>query len=152
MLFMAGGGRIQRVHGPFVSDDEVEQIVAYLKTQGAPEYVEAVTEEGGEGEVAGFGNDLGGGSTGGSGDELYDQAVAVILRDKKVSTSYIQRKPDRTHGAGGLDLLRQPCGQARNTGRLGWRHVIIRRCRNVAVLTADNRVRNYRFMSTGGMI
>jgi S-DNA-T family DNA segregation ATPase FtsK/SpoIIIE len=92
MLFMAGGGRISRLHGPFVSDDEVEQIVAYLKTQAAPEYVEAVTEEGGEGEVAGFGNDLGGGSVGGSGDELYDQAVAVVLRDKKVSTSYIQRR------------------------------------------------------------
>jgi S-DNA-T family DNA segregation ATPase FtsK/SpoIIIE len=90
MLFMAGGGRISRLHGPFVSDDEVEQIVAYLKTQGAPEYVEAVTEEGGEGEVAGFGTDIGGG--GGSGDELYDQAVAVVLRDKKVSTSYIQRR------------------------------------------------------------
>ena len=89
MLFMAGGGRISRLHGPFVSDTEVEQIVAYLKTQAAPEYVEAVTEDTGDGEAGGFGGDFGGG---GSGDDLYDQAVAVVLRDKKVSTSYIQRR------------------------------------------------------------
>jgi S-DNA-T family DNA segregation ATPase FtsK/SpoIIIE len=89
MLFMAGGGRISRLHGPFVSDAEVEQIVAYLKTQAAPEYVEAVTEDTGDGESGGFGGDIGGG---GSGDDLYDQAVAVVLRDKKVSTSYIQRR------------------------------------------------------------
>jgi S-DNA-T family DNA segregation ATPase FtsK/SpoIIIE len=90
MLFMAGGGRVSRLHGPFVSDDEVEQIVAYLKTQAAPNYVEAVTEEttaeeGGEGFDS-FGN------SNGSGDELYDKAVAVVIRDKKVSTSYIQRR------------------------------------------------------------
>ena len=89
MLYMAGGGRISRLHGPFVSDGEVENIVAYLKSQAAPEYVEAVTEESGEADPGGFGSDIGGGS---SGDELYDQAVAVVLRDKKVSTSYIQRR------------------------------------------------------------
>jgi len=92
MLFMAGGGRISRLHGPFVSDTEVEEIVNFLKSQGAPDYVEAVTED--DGEDGG-----GGGSTegsaempGSSGNDLYDQAVAVVLRDRKVSTSYIQRR------------------------------------------------------------
>jgi S-DNA-T family DNA segregation ATPase FtsK/SpoIIIE len=89
MLYMAGGGRIIRLHGPFVSDEEVEKIVRFLKTQGKPEYVEAVTEEPEDGELgpAGLGS-----PEGGSGDELYDQAVAVVLRDRKVSTSYIQRR------------------------------------------------------------
>jgi S-DNA-T family DNA segregation ATPase FtsK/SpoIIIE len=90
MLFMAGGGRISRLHGPFVSDDEVEQIVAHLKTQGVPDYVEAVTEESALGDGGGDFDAAGPG--GGSGDDLYDQAVGVVLRDKKVSTSYIQRR------------------------------------------------------------
>jgi S-DNA-T family DNA segregation ATPase FtsK/SpoIIIE len=90
MLYMAGGGRISRLHGPFVSDDEVEKIVKHLKAQGAPEYVEAVTEESDE---DGEGVPLeGGDAPGSSGDSLYDQAVAVVLRDKKVSTSYVQRR------------------------------------------------------------
>ena len=90
MLYMAGGGRISRLHGPFVADDEVEKIVAHLKAQGDPQYVEAVTEEpedGAYGEGGGMGAE-----GGGSGDELYDQAVQVVLRDKKVSTSYVQRR------------------------------------------------------------
>ena len=91
MLYMAGGGRIQRVHGPFVSDDEVENVVAHLKLQGVPEYLDAITEDDGEDE------DSGGGKGGGSGnfdesDDPYDQAVAVVLRDGKASTSYIQRR------------------------------------------------------------
>ncbi len=90
MLFMAGGGRISRLHAPFVSDGEVEKIVNHLKAQGAPEYVEAVTEEPEEGEYGEPG--AMGGEGGGSGDDLYDQAVAVVLRDKKVSTSYVQRR------------------------------------------------------------
>jgi DNA segregation ATPase FtsK/SpoIIIE, S-DNA-T family len=89
MLYMAGGGRISRLHGPFVSDGEVEAIVKHLKGQGSPDYVEAVTEEAdeeyGDGTMAG-------GEMGSSGDSLYDQAVAVVLRDKKVSTSYVQRR------------------------------------------------------------
>ena len=90
MLYMAGGGRISRLHGPFVTDEEVEKIVRHLKSQGAPEYVESVTEEADEefGDAPALPGELGGGS----GDELYDQAVAVVLRDKKVSTSYIQRR------------------------------------------------------------
>jgi S-DNA-T family DNA segregation ATPase FtsK/SpoIIIE len=91
MLYMAGGGRISRLHGPFVSDDEVEKIVRFLKTQGTPEYLEAVTEEVEDGDMDGEGG-MPGLPGGGSGDELYDQAVAVVLRDKKVSTSYVQRR------------------------------------------------------------
>lgn len=88
MLYMAGGGRIQRVHGPFVADNEVEDIVAYLKTQGSPEYLESITEED---------EDEDGGGPSGTGnmaesDDPYDQAVAVVLRDGKASTSYVQRR------------------------------------------------------------
>ena len=91
MLYMAGGGRIQRVHGPFVSDDEVEKVVAHLKLQGVPEYLDAITEDDGEEEDGGKGSGSGGGSFDDSEDP-YDQAVAVVLRDGKASTSYIQRR------------------------------------------------------------
>ncbi|MDO9416599.1 FtsK/SpoIIIE family DNA translocase [Pararhizobium sp.] len=90
MLYMAGGGRIQRVHGPFVSDTEVEDVVAYLKTQGTPQYLDAITADDDEDD------DDGGGPAGTSNlsdsDDPYDQAVAVVLRDGKASTSYIQRR------------------------------------------------------------
>ncbi|HVW92880.1 MAG TPA: DNA translocase FtsK, partial [Devosia sp.] len=89
MLYMAGGGRIRRLHGPFVSDGEVESIVSHLKTQGAPDYLDSITadEEEAEAEMAG-GDDFGGSS----GDELYDKAVNIVLSDKKASTSYVQRR------------------------------------------------------------
>ncbi len=87
MLYMAGGGRIQRVHGPFVSDDEVEKVVRHLKLQGVPQYLDAITEDDDADEDGG----AGAGSYGES-DDPYDQAVAVVLRDGKVSTSYIQRR------------------------------------------------------------
>jgi DNA segregation ATPase FtsK/SpoIIIE, S-DNA-T family len=90
MLYMAGGGRIQRVHGPFVSDKEVEDVVAFLKTQGVPEYLDAITEDDDE-EGAGSGGGDGATSFEDS-DDPYDQAVAVVLRDGKASTSYIQRR------------------------------------------------------------
>ncbi|MBX9634142.1 MAG: DNA translocase FtsK [Magnetospirillum sp.] len=86
MLYMASGGRISRVHGPFVSDQEVEKVVEHLRSQAEPNYVEAVTEEE---EVLG-GGDAGGGG-GSSGDDLYDQAVALVAREGKASTSFIQR-------------------------------------------------------------
>ena len=94
MLYMAGGGRITRVHGPFVSDGEVEKVVAHLKTQGRPSYLEAVTsEEDEEGAAAGGDTPVFDQGEFGSGSgDLYDQAVAVVLRDKKASTSYIQRR------------------------------------------------------------
>ena len=88
MLYMAGGGRISRIHGPFVSDEEVEKIVRHLKKQGAPQYVEAVTEEGDDDEFSIDGMD----GAESSGDELFDKAVAIVVRDKKASTSYIQRR------------------------------------------------------------
>jgi S-DNA-T family DNA segregation ATPase FtsK/SpoIIIE len=97
MLFMAGGGRISRVHGPFVSDEEVERIVQHLKSQGAPDYLDAVTKED-ESEASLEGEDDGGavfdrGEFGSEeGGDLYDQAVAIVLRDKKASTSYVQRR------------------------------------------------------------
>jgi len=87
MLYMAGGGRIMRVHGPFVSDNEVEKVVRHLKKQGVPAYLDAITDEDEcEGED---GED---GEPGNSGDSLYDQAVAIVLRDRKASTSYVQRR------------------------------------------------------------
>jgi len=93
MLYMAGGGRISRVHGPFCSDDEVEKIVRHLKTQGQPQYLEAVTAA--EEEVDDDGNPIfDATSMGATGDatDLYQQAVQVVTRDKKASTSYIQRR------------------------------------------------------------
>lgn len=86
MLYMSGGSRIIRVHGPFVSDEEVSTVVKFLKEQGTPNYVEDVTAD--DGEMANFGEF---GGEGGSGDDLYDQAVQIVLRDRKASTSYIQR-------------------------------------------------------------
>ena len=88
MLYMAGGGRIRRVHGPFVSDDEVEQVVRFLKKQGAPQYLEQITAEPEDGGDSLFGT----GVEDGSGDELYDKAIAIVAQDKRASTSYIQRK------------------------------------------------------------
>ncbi|MCE3230794.1 MAG: cell division protein FtsK [Alphaproteobacteria bacterium] len=84
MLYMAGGGRITRVHGPFVRDDEVERIVAFLKTQAEPVYVNGVTDD--EGEFLNFDED---GSK--EGDSLYNQAVDLVRREGKASTSFIQR-------------------------------------------------------------
>ena len=88
MLYMAGGGRITRVHGPFVSDREVETIVKCLKDQAEPDYLQDITEEQ-EGPAA-FG-DPSASEGGGSGDGLYDQAVALVARERKCSTSFIQR-------------------------------------------------------------
>ncbi|MGX5777551.1 DNA translocase FtsK [Methylorubrum zatmanii] len=119
MLFMAGGGRTTRVHGPFCSDSEVESVVAHLKRQGRPSYLEAVTADDGssdqpekpakgsraaakaekddfaEGEEADapvFDIGAFAATAGAEGGELYEQAIAVVLRDRKASTSYIQRR------------------------------------------------------------
>jgi len=90
MLYMAAGGRIRRVHGPFVSDHEVEDVVRFLKSQGAPEYLDAVTEEADEESADPYATMMQG--NGESGDDLYDKALAVVARDRKASTSYIQRR------------------------------------------------------------
>jgi DNA segregation ATPase FtsK/SpoIIIE, S-DNA-T family len=90
MLYMAGGGRISRVHGPFVSDEEVEKVVRHLKAQGAPQYLESVTisededEDGGVFDATAMGAE--------DARDPYAQAVQVVLRDRKASTSYIQRR------------------------------------------------------------
>ncbi|CDZ48097.1 DNA translocase FtsK [Neorhizobium galegae] len=96
MLHMAGGGRISRVHGPFVSDAEVELVVRHLKTQGRPDYLGTVTEDEGDeededvsGQEAVFDKSAMGGD---DSDELYDKAVKVVMKDRKCSTSYIQRR------------------------------------------------------------
>jgi DNA segregation ATPase FtsK/SpoIIIE, S-DNA-T family len=91
MLYMAGGGRISRVHGPFVSDEEVEKVVRHLKSQGQPEYLEAVTAEEPTDEDGAVFDSTGMGGDGGGGD-LFAQAVAIVKRDRKASTSYIQRR------------------------------------------------------------
>ncbi len=89
MLYMAGGGRITRLHGPFVTDQEVEAVCAHLRSQGSPDYLDAITDDpDGDGDGDGGWGDDGGGS----GDDLYDRAVAVVTRDRKASTSYIQRR------------------------------------------------------------
>lgn len=94
MLYMAGGGRISRVHGPFCSDDEVEKVVRHLKSQGQPQYLEEVTKADDE-MVDEDGNPVfDATSIGATGDatDLYQQAVQIVMRDKKASTSYIQRR------------------------------------------------------------
>lgn len=83
MLYMASGGRVMRVHGPFVSDTEIEKVVTFLKSKGEPEYVDmAVSEE----DTLSYNTPVS------SQDTLYQQAVTIIMRDRKVSTSYIQRQ------------------------------------------------------------
>ncbi|MBI4031078.1 MAG: DNA translocase FtsK 4TM domain-containing protein [Proteobacteria bacterium] len=91
MLYMAGGGRISRVHGPFVSDAEVESVVNFLKAQGEPAYIDDVTEGGNFGDSEIMGALFGEGDSSSGGDELYNQAVAIVARERKASTSFIQR-------------------------------------------------------------
>ncbi len=92
MLYMAGGAKITRVHGPFCSDEEVEEIVNYLKSFGPPEYMSGVVDGPDEDKESDIDLVLGlGGNTDGE-DALYDQAVAIVIKDRKCSTSYIQRK------------------------------------------------------------
>jgi S-DNA-T family DNA segregation ATPase FtsK/SpoIIIE len=88
MLYMMGGGRITRVHGPFVSDGEVEEVVAHLKAQGTPEYLDAITADD-EIDADNYEQLAGSGE---ESNDLYDKAVAIVLRDRKASTSYIQRR------------------------------------------------------------
>ncbi|WP_172329709.1 DNA translocase FtsK [Mangrovicoccus sp. HB161399] len=92
MLYMAGGAKITRVHGPFASDEEVEEVVTYLKAYGPPEYVNTVLEGPDDEAAPDIDAVLGlGGNTTGE-DALYDKAVQIVIKDRKCSTSYIQRK------------------------------------------------------------
>ena len=139
MLYMAGGGRIARVHGPFVSDGEVEEVVRHLRAQGEPAYIEAVTDDP-DGEEGGLGLPGEGGEDGES-DQLYDQAVALVARERKCidqlhpappADRLQPRRPHhRAHGARGRGQPGQPCRQARGAGA---RH---RRSRALIASTAD---------------
>jgi S-DNA-T family DNA segregation ATPase FtsK/SpoIIIE len=94
MLYMAGGGKITRCHGPFVSDEEVEEVVNHLKAFGPPDYVGGVQDGPEEEKASDIDAVLGlntGGNTDGD-DALYDMAVQIAIKDRKCSTSYIQRK------------------------------------------------------------
>ena len=138
---MAGGGRISRVHGPFCSDEEVEKVVRHLKSQGTPQYLDAVTaadEEDEDGnpvfDATGMGEADGG--------DLYQQAVQVVLRDRKASTSYIQRRLQIGYNRAASLMERmekegvvgqaEPRRQARNPGRRGGNRAILRLRRSVA--------------------
>ena len=122
MLYMAGGGRISRVHGPFVSDEEVERVVSYLKTQGQPAYREEVTEE--VDDATAFGG--GGGGDGEQGDALYDEAIAVIAREGKASTSFIQRHLQIGYNRAARIIERmEKEGVVSTANRVGKREVLI---------------------------
>ncbi|HMM09714.1 MAG TPA: DNA translocase FtsK 4TM domain-containing protein [Paracoccus solventivorans] len=92
MLYMAGGARITRVHGPFVSDEEVEEVVNHLKSFGPPQYMSNVVEGPDDDVASDIDAVLGLGGSDNSDDQLYDMAVAIVAKDRKCSTSYIQRK------------------------------------------------------------
>jgi DNA segregation ATPase FtsK/SpoIIIE, S-DNA-T family len=120
MLYMAGGGRISRVHGPFVSDEEVEKIVRHLKTQGQPQYLDAVTA--GDAEEDEDGNPVFDATAmGEEGGDLYAQAVQIVMRDRKASTSYIQRRLQIGYNRAASLMERMEnegiVGQANNAGK-----------------------------------
>jgi S-DNA-T family DNA segregation ATPase FtsK/SpoIIIE len=121
MLYMAAGGRITRVHGPFVSDQEVETVVEHLRAQGEPAYVEAVTEEE-ELPAEGFGEQ------GESGDDLYDQAIALVAREGKASTSFVQRHLQIGYNRAARIIERMEAeGLVGRANHVGKREVLMRR-------------------------
>ena len=126
MLYMAGGGRITRVHGPFVSDEEVEEVVRHLKTLGAPAYDDGILD----GPDADAEDDidlvLGLGGNTQSDDALYDQAVAIVAKDRKCSTSYIQRKLSVGYNkAAKLVELMEEAGVVSQANHVGKREVLV---------------------------
>jgi DNA segregation ATPase FtsK/SpoIIIE, S-DNA-T family len=124
MLYMQGGGRITRVHGPFVSDDEVEKVVAFLREQGEPAYVEEVTEPADDDASM-----LPGISASGDGENgLYTQAIAVVSREGKASTSFIQRHLNIGYNrAAKLIEQMEKEGVVGPANHVGKREVLIRR-------------------------
>ena len=120
MLYMAGGGRITRVHGPFVSDEDVEEIVKHLKAQGSPAYLDEITVE--------DDTPLLGGTTSkeDAGDVLYDEAVALIAREGKASTSFIQRHLQIGYNRAARIIERmEKQGVVSEANRVGKREVLI---------------------------
>ncbi len=121
MLYMAGGGQITRIHAPFVSDEEVEEVVNFLKDQGAPDYLDEVTEEPITPDMTG---PVAGGGT--KDDELYDQAVALIAREGKASTSFIQRHLQIGYNRAARIIERMEAeGVVSKANRVGRREVLI---------------------------
>ncbi|MCK5546633.1 MAG: cell division protein FtsK, partial [Rhodospirillaceae bacterium] len=121
MLYMAGGGRITRCHAPFVSDEEVEEVVNFLKGQGQPAYLDEITEEPITPDMTG--PVAGGGS---KDDELYDQAVALIAREGKASTSFIQRHLQIGYNRAARIIERMEAeGVVSKANRVGRREVLI---------------------------
>jgi len=125
LLYMVGGGRITRVHGPFVADREVEDIVAFLREQGEPAYVEEVTEA--EEEESGGGGNLPA-TIGGLDGTLYDQAVALVAREGKASTSFVQRHLNIGYNkAAKLIEQMEKEGVVSSANHVGKREVLVRR-------------------------
>ncbi|MBT7158017.1 MAG: DUF87 domain-containing protein [Rhodospirillaceae bacterium] len=126
MLYMAGGGRISRVHGPFVGDDEVEAVVKHLKSQGRPEYLDAVTEDTEGGGETGFAQPDGNLSSN-SGNALFDAAVDVVARNQKASTSFLQRqlKIGYNRAADLIDRMEQE-GVIGRANHVGKREILVR--------------------------
>ncbi len=121
MLYMAGGGRITRVHAPFVADEEVEDVVLHLKDQGVPAYIESVTEEQ-EPEPGAL--PVAGGGT--KDDALYDQAVALVAREGKASTSFVQRHLQIGYNRAARIIERMEAeGVVSKANRVGRREVLI---------------------------
>ena len=118
MLYMAGGGRITRVHGPFVRDDEVERVVAFLKTQAEPVYVDGVTDD--EDNLVSFDE-----ADGRGGNALYNQAVDLVMRENKASTSFIQRHLQIGYNkAAGIIELLEKNGIVSEANHVGKREVL----------------------------
>ena len=126
MLYMAGGGRITRVHGPFVSDEEVEEVVKHLKQLGAPDYDDGIMDGPDAEEESEIDLVLGlGGNTTGD-DALFDQAVAIVAKDRKCSTSYIQRKLSVGYNkAAKLVELMEEAGVVSQANHVGKREVLV---------------------------
>ncbi|WP_419731020.1 DNA translocase FtsK [Lichenicola sp.] len=133
MLYMAGGGRITRVHGPFVGDLEVEEVVRHLRAQGEPVYVDEVTslfeDEGSSSGSGGSGSGNGLGGGGFDGDTaLFDQAVALVAREGKASTSFIQRHLSIGYNrAAKLIEQMEKDGIVSSANHVGKREVLVRR-------------------------
>ncbi len=133
MLYMAGGGRVTRVHGPFVSDEEVEHVVAFLKASGKPQYLDEITEEQDGAPL------LSGGSGQPSGDELYDEAVALIAREGKASTSFIQRHLQIGYNRAARIIERmEKEGVVSKANRVGRREVLVATGGDYAANTKDH--------------